>query len=168
MKFFIPFALVFLIGCGGSGGSGATQYVDKEVIVYVDRNITEYVDKEVIVYVDRNITEYIEPLSCSSEVYDSKFSGRIIYEDKSPYKRGAIKAQGSGWVSYALTDDNGSFSFGVRGDSRFIFSAYSPYGDYIFYSFDGQLIVPRYSEDGAYECEYNEEILECYEKEEIK
>ena len=66
--------------------------------------------------------------------YDSNFSGRIVYEDKTPYKRGIVRALGDNWISYALTDDEGKFTVSVKGNSPFTFSAYSPWKpEYISY-----------------------------------
>ncbi len=169
------------------------EYVDrnKTVIKYVDRNITEivYVDKNVTVpvieYVDRNITNTVyetiyetvyetvyvydenetELQLCELVEYDSQFIGRIIYKDKTPYKRGAIKAVGSNWVSQAITDDNGYFKLSVKGDDRFQFSAFSPYGDYIFYHYITPIIVPQYSISEGVQCEYNIDIVTCIQNE---
>ena len=172
MKKLILLAFVFLVGCG----SGSDTQHCTDTVEYIDRNVTvtEYVDRNVTVtetvteYVDRNITIEIEPYECKVVIYDSKFKGRIIYEDKSPYKRGVVRVQGEGYEAFAFTDDLGNFEIGVKGDERFIFSAASPFGDFLFYAYAKPLLVQKYSEDGAYECEYNEDIFTCYEKELIK
>jgi len=155
-------AVVFLIGCDNS----STEYIDRNVTVYVDRNIT--IERNITVYEDREVIIYTEPLECSVIDFDATFKGRIVYEDKTPYKRGAVKAEGSGWVNFSVTDDNGSFEIGVKGDDRFIFSASSPFGDFKFYSYITPLLVQSYSDDGAYECNYDEDTLTCYDKELIK
>ncbi len=105
------------------------------------------------------------PLVCVQEEFDSSVEIRIVYGDetKSPYKRGAVKIVGDTWISQGITDDNGVVVLGVKGDSRFILSAYSPYGDYIFYAYDTPLIVPQFSTSVVMECEYDTEIVTCYD-----
>ena len=191
---FTPALLILLLGCDSDKSTpnnitqpdviyvdrNVTEYVDRNVTEYVDRNVTvteyvdinviEYVDRNVTEYVDRNVTEYVEveifqePSVCTVQEYDSVFKGRIIYVDKTPYKRGAIKAQGNGWISQGITDDNGEFEISVQGDDRFIFSAASPFGDFKFYAFISPLIVPKYTTtEEIYICEYNDDILTCLE-----
>jgi len=46
---------------------------------------------------------------------DAKFTGRIQYEDKSPYAFGKIRAVGKNETYYTVTDANGEFSIDVVG-----------------------------------------------------
>ena len=88
-----------------------------------------------------------EPEPCPTldlqPTYDSNFSGRIVYEDGSPYKRGVVRALGDNWLSYALTDDKGAFTVSVKGKQPFQFSAYSPFGDKVFYHYKKKIMVPE-------------------------
>lgn len=129
-----------------------------------DKDKTVYMDKEAPVYTDRNITVFDESSQCTVQEFNSFFIGRIVYEDGLPYKRGAVKAVGTAWESYAVTDDNGTFRIGVQGDDRFFFSAYSPFGDYQFYSYEYPLIVAEFSESEGFVCEYGYDTVDCYIK----
>ena len=161
---------MFLIGCDDY----RTIYIDRNnTIIEKDyiNNFNTFIETEYeIIYIDRNITETIivdgEVGICTQETFNSEFVGRIVYADGTPYKRGAIKAVGGTWMSQGITDDNGTFKIEVKGDDRFIFSAYSPYGDYIFYNYETPLIAQEYDSGKAYECIYDIDILTCYENNE--
>ncbi len=100
---------------------------------------------------------------CQAREFDSVMIGRVVYEDSSPYKRGSVKAQGDDWESVAVTGDDGGFELGVAGDSRFIFSAYSPFGDNVFYVYAEPLVIPKYSTSEAIICQFGIDIVTCYE-----
>lgn len=148
-SFLLLFGLLFFAGC--SGGEDSSDQIPSKEIVYIDREIIREVEVDKI------------PSTCLLQSYDSKFVGRIVYPDKSPYKRGSIKAEGDDWVSHAMTDDNGEFEIEVMGDSRFFFSAYSTYGDFKFYPYAVPLIVQQEDIGSAYECEYDVDVFTCYE-----
>lgn len=108
-----------------------------------------------------------DPQACTKQEWDSTFIGRIVYEDKTPYKRGAVRVQGDTWENIVVTDDNGTFEIGIVGDERFFLSASSPFGDFIFYPLATPLLIPKYSTSTGYLCEYNMEVFTCIENGEL-
>ena len=143
-KIIVTLSLLFLLGCDSD---------NTRIVTEVERE-TVYAEPEIV---------YVEPSTCIQQEFDSAFTGKIVYEDGTPYKRGSVKAQGTNWVSYAMTDDFGYYSVQVLGGERFIFSAYSPFGDYMFYQFKEPLVVQENEVSKAYECEYDIDVLTCYE-----
>lgn len=149
IKYILPIFL--LLGCGSSAKN--TKAIKEPIVETVVETV----------YIDRNITVVAEASMCTVVDYDSAFTGRIVYEDGTPYKRGVVKASGITWQSFAMTDDNGNYSVQVKGDDRFIFSAGSPFGDFIFYSYENPLLVPAGEVSEAYDCTYDIEIIMCIE-----
>ncbi len=153
VKLLVLTLLLMFNGCGNSAENGISNDEASEVTVVTTTQVE--IEEEQITSDDI--------LVCIEPEYDTKFKGRIVYDDGKPYKNGAIKVVGATWINMGMTDENGYFEIGVKGDERYFFSAYSPYGDFVYYPFDIPLIVPMYDTGYSYECQYGIEISECYE-----
>ena len=125
-----------------------------------DPVVVEMITEEPIVVQDPIEDELpIEPV-----IYTAVFTGRIIYESGLPVTGNLIIAVGDDWNSFAYTDSNGAFSIEVIGDTRFIFSALSPFtAETSYCSYISSLMVEESTTSEGFDCNITTPIDICIE-----
>ena len=143
-----------LIGCDGNTKEAVTYPAPTTAPVIVE--VPVIIEEPVI---DETPTTIIEPY-----IYTAVFTGRIVYENGLPVTDNLIIAVGDDWESFSYTDSNGTFSIDVRGDTRFMFSALSPFTvEPTYCKYITPLMVEEYTTSGGFDCNITTPIDICVE-----
>lgn len=100
----------------------------------------------------------------TQHLFNGIFTGYIFLEDGRPYSNGTVKASGDNWESLGYTDEFGEFKIEVFQESRFIFSAFSPFSDNKFYPYSTPIAINEEETDISYDCIYDTLLEECFQE----